>query len=68
MSLLVCCSLVACLPQSTLFNALCEGSQAVAANFPFCTIEPNMGTVAVRHSIEASCAKLIDTGTHARVC
>lgn len=43
-------TLVACLPQSTLFNALCEGSQAVAANFPFCTIEPNMGTVAVRHS------------------
>lgn len=33
--------------QSTLFNALCEGTQAQAANFPFCTIEPNMGTVAV---------------------
>ena len=33
--------------QSTLFNALCEGAQAQAANFPFCTIEPNTGTVAV---------------------
>lgn len=33
--------------QSTLFNALCEGTQAQAANFPFCTIEPNTGIVAV---------------------
>jgi len=33
--------------KSTLFNALVEGSQAQAANFPFCTIEPNMGTVPV---------------------
>lgn len=33
--------------KSTLFNALCEGAQAQAANFPFCTIEPNSGTVAV---------------------
>ena len=36
--------------QSTLFNALCEGSHAQAANFPFCTIEPNMGIVAVPDS------------------
>jgi GTP-binding protein YchF len=33
--------------KSTLFNALVEGSQAQAANFPFCTIEPNVGTVPV---------------------
>merc|ERR1719353_1219110 len=31
--------------KSTLFNALME--QAQAANFPFCTIEPNVGVVAV---------------------
>jgi len=33
--------------KSTLFNALMEESQAQAANFPFCTIEPNTGIVAV---------------------
>ena len=33
--------------KSTLFNALMEESQAQAANFPFCTIEPNTGVVAV---------------------
>ncbi len=33
--------------QSTLFNALCENGKAQAANFPFCTIEPNVGVVAV---------------------
>ncbi|KAI7843618.1 hypothetical protein COHA_002858 [Chlorella ohadii] len=33
--------------QSTMFNALCENAKAQAANFPFCTIEPNVGIVAV---------------------
>jgi len=33
--------------KSTLFNALMQESQAQAANFPFCTIEPNPGIVAV---------------------
>ena len=33
--------------KSTLFNALMEDAQAQAANFPFCTIEPNVGVVAV---------------------
>ncbi|GAB5363063.1 hypothetical protein AAMO2058_000851500 [Amorphochlora amoebiformis] len=33
--------------KSTLFNALMEESQAQAANFPFCTIEPNIGVVGV---------------------
>ena len=36
--------------QSTLFNALCENAKAQAANFPFCTIEPNVGIVAVPDS------------------
>jgi GTP-binding protein YchF len=34
-------------PQSTLFNALVENGKAAAANFPFCTIEPNVGIVPV---------------------
>ncbi len=33
--------------KSTLFNALTQTAQAQAANFPFCTIEPNSGVVAV---------------------
>ena len=33
--------------KSTLFNALVKTAQAEAANFPFCTIEPNTGVVAV---------------------
>ncbi|MBC7986225.1 MAG: redox-regulated ATPase YchF [Sphingomonadaceae bacterium] len=33
--------------KSTLFNALTETQAAQAANYPFCTIEPNVGRVAV---------------------
>jgi GTP-binding protein YchF len=33
--------------KSTLFNALTASQQAEAANYPFCTIEPNIGTVPV---------------------
>ena len=33
--------------KSTLFNALTSSSKAQAANFPFCTIEPNIGIVPV---------------------
>jgi GTP-binding protein YchF len=33
--------------KSTLFNALVANAKAEAANFPFCTIEPNVGVVAV---------------------
>ncbi len=33
--------------KSTLFNALTQTAQAEAANYPFCTIEPNVGEVAV---------------------
>ncbi|PYD47086.1 redox-regulated ATPase YchF [Novacetimonas pomaceti] len=33
--------------KSTLFNALTETASAQAANYPFCTIEPNVGRVAV---------------------
>ncbi|HWK87657.1 MAG TPA: redox-regulated ATPase YchF [Xanthobacteraceae bacterium] len=33
--------------KSTLFNALTQTAAAQAANYPFCTIEPNLGEVAV---------------------
>jgi GTP-binding protein YchF len=33
--------------KSTLFNALTQTANAQAANYPFCTIEPNVGDVAV---------------------
>jgi GTP-binding protein YchF len=33
--------------KSTLFNALTESAAAQAANYPFCTIEPNVGEVPV---------------------
>jgi GTP-binding protein YchF len=36
--------------KSTLFNALTETAAAQAANYPFCTIEPNVGEVAVPDS------------------
>ena len=33
--------------KSTLFNALTETSNAQAENYPFCTIDPNVGEVAI---------------------
>ena len=33
--------------KSTLFNTLTESINAQAANYPFCTIEPNQGTITV---------------------
>tara|TARA_B100001142_G_scaffold237837_1_gene236425 strand:+ start:2356 stop:3429 length:1074 start_codon:yes stop_codon:yes gene_type:complete len=36
--------------KSTLFNALTNSSKAQAANFPFCTIDPNIGVVPVPDS------------------
>lgn len=46
--------------KSTLFNALTATAAAEAANYPFCTIEPNVGRVAVpdpRLDKIAACAK-----------
>ncbi len=51
-----------CLAQSTMFNALCENAKAQAANFPFCTIEPNVGIVAVPDSRLAVLSKLSNSG------
>src|SRR5215831_17528294 len=33
--------------KSTLFNAVTRSHKAAAENYPFCTIEPNLGVVAV---------------------
>ncbi len=44
--------------KSTLFNALTATVQAQAANYPFCTIEPNAGRVAVPDDRLESIAKL----------
>ncbi|KAI3871779.1 hypothetical protein MKX03_003796 [Papaver bracteatum] len=40
--------------KSTLFNAVVENGKAQDANFPFCTIEPNVGIVAVPDPLPAS--------------
>jgi GTP-binding protein YchF len=53
--------------KSTLFNALTASAAAAAANFPFCTIEPNVGRVPVpdarldRIATLAKSAKIIPT-------
>ncbi|MEE4316060.1 MAG: redox-regulated ATPase YchF [Erythrobacter sp.] len=53
--------------KSTLFNALTETQAAQAANYPFCTIEPNVGQVAVpderlqKIAAIAKSAKVIET-------
>jgi GTP-binding protein YchF len=44
--------------KSTLFNALTETAAAQAANYPFCTIEPNVGEVAVPDQRLDTLAKL----------
>ena len=45
--------------KSTLFNALLKKQQAYAANFPFATIEPNVGVVPVPDSRLAQLAQMI---------
>ncbi|MEM9342501.1 MAG: redox-regulated ATPase YchF [Pseudomonadota bacterium] len=50
--------------KSTLFNALTRTAAAQAANFPFCTIEPNVGEVSVP---DARLAKLAEIAKSANV-
>lgn len=45
--------------KSTLFNALTKAGNAQAANYPFCTIEPNKATVAVPDSRVETLAELV---------
>src|ERR1700748_1054702 len=44
--------------KSTLFNALTATQAAEAANYPFCTIEPNVGRVAVPDERLDVCARI----------
>ncbi|MGA0427034.1 MAG: GTPase, partial [Alphaproteobacteria bacterium] len=44
--------------KSTLFNALTATAAAESANYPFCTIEPNVGRVAVPDSRLSELAKI----------
>ena len=44
--------------KSTLFNALTNSNNAQAANFPFCTIDPNIGVVNVPDSRLDNLAKI----------
>ncbi len=44
--------------KSTLFNALTNSNKAQAANFPFCTIDPNIGIVAVPDNRLENLAKI----------
>ena len=50
--------------KSTLFNALTRTAAAQAENFPFCTIEPNVGAVAVP---DARLDKLAEIGGSAKI-
>jgi len=47
--------------KSTLFNALLSKQQAFAANYPFATIEPNVGIVPVPDERLAKLAKIVST-------
>ena len=49
--------------KSTLFNALTETAAAEAANYPFCTIEPNTGRVAVPDRRLLALAELANSKT-----
>src|SRR5580700_849317 len=46
--------------KSTIFNALTRSAQALAANYPFATIEPNVGEVAVPDSRLRVLARLVE--------
>jgi len=48
--------------KSTLFNALTKTAAAQAANFPFCTIEPNVGEVSVPDGRLEVLAKVASSG------
>lgn len=49
--------------KSTLFNALTRSHKAEAANYPFCTIDPNIGVVSVPDPRLESVAKVARVGT-----
>ena len=47
--------------KSTLFNAVTRTRKAMAANYPFCTIDPNVGIVTVPDSRLEALAKIAKT-------
>ena len=49
--------------KSTLFNALTRTRKAEAANYPFCTIDPNVGVVQVPDSRLEPLRKIANTNT-----
>src|SRR6059036_2834792 len=49
--------------KSTLFNAVTRTRKAAAANYPFCTIEPNLGVVSVPDARLAPLAKIARVNT-----
>ena len=49
--------------KSTLFNALTKSRKAEAANYPFCTIDPNVGVVQVPDERLAPLAEIVGTDT-----
>ncbi|HAV63086.1 MAG TPA: redox-regulated ATPase YchF, partial [Verrucomicrobiales bacterium] len=49
--------------KSTLFNAVTRTRKAEAANYPFCTIDPNVGVVTVPDARLEPLAKLAKTQT-----
>ena len=49
--------------KSTLFNAVTRSHKAAAANYPFCTIEPNLGVVSVPDERLARIAQLVKVST-----
>ncbi|MBO25139.1 MAG: redox-regulated ATPase YchF, partial [Opitutales bacterium] len=49
--------------KSTLFNALTKTRKAEAANYPFCTIDPNVGVVQVPDARLEPLAEMVGTST-----
>ena len=49
--------------KSTLFNAVTRSHKAAAENYPFCTIEPNLGVVTVPDARLAELAKVVKIST-----
>jgi GTP-binding protein YchF len=49
--------------KSTLFNALTRSHKAPAENYPFCTIEPNLGVVAVPEPRLEALGQVVHVGT-----
>ena len=54
--------------KSTLFNALTKTRKAEAANYPFCTIDPNVGVVQVPDPRLTPLAELVKTTTLIPAC